>query len=682
MATTYKKTFSPYGGLAIFSLSLCLQSSELFRRRRARRTVSATKATHSVGGRKPPPRRDAPRLGPVGKSNRSGLKTRPHPDPLNLTGLRNGTYRPPEGLAGGNSAVALPSCSNTVRLRRKARLVRRFFSAELGFKGGKTLPPVIQCGQLRSAITDMFGHLTVHAHLSIKTAQKLEKSYCRSCESTLVDREVTKWKEQRFLATSVDPAHLARFESMFRRNVDHAWNLGSVPYIPNGHASLSSTRKDGGTWVPEVFSLDVGVKGVVSSGKLRIVTLFSSSNSRTLYPLHRLLHRKIQRKGWLLKGEPTPEEIARLKGGSWISVDYSAATDSISLDYTRVAVKVLKEKAVGLTRRQCRALDVLYSYRIDGVTAVRGQPMGSLMSFPVLCLMNKTWVDMSLTDLLLEGKMSTKEWSAHRCRINGDDLLLRDVLSAPGYLKDRVAFHSGSAGVAMNEEKTMVHPELAEINSTLFSVGERQKKSNCGALFMEKSEGDVLGFADRSCLTDAWFLRCVKRALPQLSAQADKLLTRLPPRRLQVVLRDAAVRNAIKVKPGVTKTTNMFPVVPLPDGYALSAREHVAVIDRRVKGLQSRQAYAGFKPPAVVTGKATTVTVRSWLKRQRGHKSENLLQILADSWRQRQWSTVKRGLAPVYVAVEHVCDECAAKPLVWRMSCEIRASGVVVRPLP
>jgi hypothetical protein len=141
-----------------------------------------------------------------------------------------------------------------------------------------------------------------------------------------------------------------------------------------------------------------------------------------------------------------------------MSYDYEAATNNIKAEYVRAAVQVLKEKASGLTIDQIRCLDVVGELRFPGSrhAAHRGQPMGSLMSFPLLCLVNKTVVDLAMIDLLEDKKVTFKEWTSHRCLINGDDLILRSPVN-DHRLYDEPHRRWGSAiGLVVNRDKTLV----------------------------------------------------------------------------------------------------------------------------------------------------------------------------------------------------------------------------------
>jgi len=547
----------------------------------------------------------------------------------------------------------------------------RFLNKELRLKRARALPSRIECGYLRSAIRSCFDDLNEVEELSVKTCQKLENSYCQFCESRIGPAE-EKWKKERFLDVEVDGDHLSKFATQLGRNVEQGWNRGKYPYIPNGHACLGVTRREGGTWIPGEFSEDCEVQTVISAGKPRIVTLFSERNNQLLHSLHRSLYGNLKRKGWLLVGSPTREQVSSLNGGAYISVDYRSATDMIKSAYTRAAVEVLIDKGEGLNEDEVRALRVLGRLRIDGKYVTRGQPMGSLMSFPLLCLINKTVVDLAHNDLLIEGKIDFKEWSRHRCLINGDDLLMRD-LSPAGELISRLVRHGTQVGLVVNEEKTMIHAEKGEINSTLFVNGVEQKKINCGALFMGRDVEDVIGFADRSTLSVDGFIYLVRRHKHLLARASIKIHNTLGYRKFNALVRDKEIRRALcSVPTSGTRSTNPFPVVAKPVGYDLTREEEIALIDARVNRLRN-EGYIPGKVTRPVISEKSTVSLRKALKRDSPTPEDLTLQVLVRGWEFKTKEKIKEEDSPVYIALyEHVCDECASLSKISRFVCEIR----------
>nr|WAK77968.1 MAG: RNA-dependent RNA polymerase [Botourmiaviridae sp.] len=491
-------------------------------------------------------------------------------------------------------------CARRKELVRKARAIVKLLRADQRLKAVRPLPQDIVCGSLRSKVRSMYAQeLTVAQELSIKTSMKVEVQPCEYCEGQQ-ENLMDEWKRQRRQPEDVDQQHLEKFTRAFAANVPDGWDEKKerVTFVPNGHATNLFSRREGGNWNTQEFSEVPDIQLVYSSGKPRVVTLYSSFNTEVLKPLHNCLYSLLKRKGWLLVGSPTREKLAHLRdgcaGSNWLSFDYSSATDKIKLAYVRAMIGVLKQKSVGLSDDEVRCLDVLGDLRIDGFTADSGQPMGSLMSFPLLCLVNKTVVDMALTTLMTSGKIRFKEWTGHRCLINGDDLLTQDVSS--GGLVEAIETEGAKVGLVVNKEKTMVSPEYGEINSTVFKNCIEEKKTNVSSLWMEEGVADVLGYASEATKTPRGFRMVVLANVTRLARQKTKTVHRLPGDLIAQVLAVKRIKYAISARPEAEDPvlTNLFPVVPVPDGYDLTREEEAAVLRREVKRAREDESWAGL----------------------------------------------------------------------------------------
>lgn len=453
----------------------------------------------------------------------------------------------------------------------------------------RELPFSISCRNFRDSIRSCFGDLPAVAELSVKTCQKLIDKWCDEC-SFCLDNLREQWEEERLKKVKVSEWHLRSFEEMLRENVPRGWNRTSYPYIPNGSASLTKGRRQGGNWNQEPFSEECRIEQVISAGKPRIVTLYSSHNLSVLTPLHKSLFRDLARGGWLLVGPPTCDDVSNLNGeGPYISNDYIGATDNFKTDYVRVAIEVLISRAEGLEEEQIRCLRAM-PLTISGVEAGSGQPMGSPMSFPLLCLVNKTIVDLAMADLLESGEITFSEWSRHRCLINGDDLLIREP-KEKSHLASRLRYHAQQVGPRVNLEKTMVSSELAEINSTVFDVSGRarlQPKTNVRAFYMSPGEQDVLGFALRSCRHPDVFRRIVRANAHILRRQQGVSLVGLPIWAKAICRRDRKIRKALTEPISFPEdpVRNFFNVEPRPLGYDLTREEETRVIEDRVVAIR------------------------------------------------------------------------------------------------
>lgn len=150
----------------------------------------------------------------------------------------------------------------------------------------------------------------------------------------------------------------------------------------------------------------------------------------------------------------------------WFSVDYSAATDGISWKFTS---RILRYLLDGLARDTLeRALQVLGPHDLYYPTkkgAVfrglqeNGQLMGSILSFPILCLAN-------LGAYLVTTRIEQESWSykerLNHVLVNGDDM----IYAAPPHLWARHIQVAKDIGLNMSVGKAYHHKVYANINST------------------------------------------------------------------------------------------------------------------------------------------------------------------------------------------------------------------------
>nr|WAK77841.1 MAG: RNA-dependent RNA polymerase [Botourmiaviridae sp.] len=546
-------------------------------------------------------------------------------------------------------------CTQQSRLRGKAVTCVELLAVELGLEPVRDLPPRIRCAELRPAVRGCFqDSLPLEAQLSIKTTQKLERSTCRSCEARVLGSVLKKWKEARFQPQKVDDKHLASFRMAMRNNIPTGWNRRKYPFIPNGNASESFKRLEGGNWNEEDFSRTCRVEAILSSGKPRVVTMYSSHNSKVLQPLHNSLYAEIGRYGWLLVGPPTAERISFLNGGGdYLSVDYTSATDNIKQEYVRASVdELIARAAPPLTPEEERCLRVVSELRFDddAPPCPSGQPMGSLMSFPILCLVNKTINDLALTDLLQGGQLSFKEWTSHRLLVNGDDLLTKEPRKDSN-LGERIFYHGGQVGLVSNWEKTLKSDVEAEINSTLFREGVEVKKTNVASFYMKPDTGDVLGYAKEASRTSWGFRKVVRANCKLLARQEHKRYRDLPYELQRICKSDRKIRRALQSYPEMPEgqsNLNLFPVDPLPEGYSLTREEEIELIHKRVEEVRpigirgSRLATGETDGPQLEPPKrkgASTIT-KSWrfvkYEKKPAREEKTILRVLARGWEAKQ----------------------------------------------
>jgi hypothetical protein len=278
------------------------------------------------------------------------------------------------------------------------------------------------------------------------------------------------------------PRGYLRFVAKICREVfPPGWDSGYEKCVslsaPRTSASIRTARSKGGSrreWlgrrrdfitaclglrtfrVPSSFP--VRFENVELDGKSRSVTIGSSAQ-QLLAPLHRCLYDAVSRKDWLLRGEAKTckfSEFVSKPGEVFVSGDYESATDYLPLE---VAVEILKS-----ARRSSREIpDLVWEYAELSLFAeieypdgsrravVRGQLMGNLLSFPLLCLQNYI----------------AFRWVVPRgvpVRVNGDDIVFRATPEVASVWADTVS----SLGLRLSRGKTLFSPSVFSVNSSFF----------------------------------------------------------------------------------------------------------------------------------------------------------------------------------------------------------------------
>jgi hypothetical protein len=142
------------------------------------------------------------------------------------------------------------------------------------------------------------------------------------------------------------------------------------------------------------------------------------------------------------------------------SLDYQSATDLLDPYLSGVCVDAICD-AVGMPD-DLRVLfhKALTGHLIEGVPQVRGQLMGSIVSFLVLCLINMS-VIRAAYELTLNTRVSLEEIPAV---VNGDDGLVR----APARFSDLWDDAARVAGLTPSVGKVYTDSQYVNINSTSF----------------------------------------------------------------------------------------------------------------------------------------------------------------------------------------------------------------------
>jgi hypothetical protein len=209
---------------------------------------------------------------------------------------------------------------------------------------------------------------------------------------------------------------------------------------------------------------------VQSAGKPRPLTKFGSEQF-LLKPLHSTLYGALSRQKWLLRGPPTARALRRagFREGSGILVsgDYKSASDGLSIEVAEAILQEAERNSVfvpkevwSLAKSSLRPtlwttngpeMCAFTEWECHGDVS-RGQMMGALLCFPLLCLQNRLaflWAG-------LGGETP--------CLINGDDILFQTPLQES---VDRWFAVLPSVGLTPEVTKTSVGTSWGTINSTL-----------------------------------------------------------------------------------------------------------------------------------------------------------------------------------------------------------------------
>jgi len=272
---------------------------------------------------------------------------------------------------------------------------------------------------------------------------------------------------------SIVGVHWARRLSEYRDRV----------HVPDQNGCLERTRKEGGTLAHRPqnrFSERSWLlrrAAAKTKGKIRVVTMQSSKVKEVLTPVHECLYDFLSSKRWLVRGEITKKHIRAVVDGrvgneDFISGDYQSATDNIYQQVPFAIAEILADSPF-LTSLEREAL--LESFRPENMKWVssagrvrpirRGSMMGNLMSFPMLCLLNKACYN--ITCALRRKRDGTKR--LENAIVNGDDI---------AFAGDQVFFEDWRAvtshfGLVVNELKTGKSGCWVELNSRSFFVNNR-----------------------------------------------------------------------------------------------------------------------------------------------------------------------------------------------------------------
>jgi len=283
-----------------------------------------------------------------------------------------------------------------------------------------------------------------------------------------------------------DP-HFMRFAiKMVRKLFPQGWDKTYVRHCMTSSLPLTSSseagRRDGGSrgWEAQLrwdrtdfceYVLDSvaprargvsRVGAVLTGGKWRIIATPPRVDN-ALRPLHKAIYSHLSKKPWLLRGDAKPtkfKDFHPVEGEVFVSGDYESATDNLNSVLQRAILGELLSRSSSVPPGiRAHALETYSSVLTcakrgqQGELFVqrRGQLMGQLTSFPLLCLVNYI----------------TFRYSIPRSvpvRINGDDIVFRATPKEFETWERNVA----KGGLTLSKGKTLVHSRGFTLNSTPF----------------------------------------------------------------------------------------------------------------------------------------------------------------------------------------------------------------------
>jgi len=202
------------------------------------------------------------------------------------------------------------------------------------------------------------------------------------------------------------------------------------------------------------------VQAIDTGGKWRIISIPPRVDN-ALRPLHKAMYSHLSRFDWLLRGDAKAarfKDFSPVEGEVFVSGDYESATDNLNADLQKAILSELLERSYSVPQGIREHALSVYSSRLgyDGTNELfvqqRGQLMGQLTSFPLLCLVNYI----------------TFRYSIRRdhvpVRINGDDIVFRATPAEVSRWERNVA----KGGLTLSKGKTLVHSRAFTLNSTPF----------------------------------------------------------------------------------------------------------------------------------------------------------------------------------------------------------------------
>ena len=249
-------------------------------------------------------------------------------------------------------------------------------------------------------------------------------------------------------------------------------------YYPDGERTWTdSIMKESLKFVGGV-RLSATIQAVLEPLKVRVISKGNAVPYYVSQPLQKALHDCMREMPcFRLIGRPLcPTDLIDLfqnrsilgKGQyEWFSIDYSAATDRLSARLSAGIMESLlkchdsriRELWMSvLAPHKCR-YPFPFSETVKQIDQVNGQLMGSILSFPILCLAN---LGLYLANIAEDSRPLREKLAG--VLVNGDDML---YVGKQSLWKNHVEL-GNSVGLVMSPGKAYHHPTYANANSACF----------------------------------------------------------------------------------------------------------------------------------------------------------------------------------------------------------------------
>ncbi|QGY72532.1 RNA dependent RNA polymerase [Plasmopara viticola lesion associated ourmia-like virus 2] len=322
---------------------------------------------------------------------------------------------------------------------------------------------------------------------ALKGTKSLFDEPCFTCDRDLAAAAKEEWARRALGRPQFTrPEVLADIKSRARWYMGKSWwrEKKGVAYVPDQQGCAELERGCGGTlgvarpWdAIKVGPLGSGpTEGDITmcrlgtakaKGKMRVVTMQAARTKRILRPVHTAAYNHLSRQPWLVRGDVNADHFKRVKadqrpGEKFNSGDFEASTDNLNKDAVLAVVEVLCE---ALPERRKKVLlasfeETWVEWNGEKRKVVRGSMMGNLLSFVVLCLLNKICLDQARQKVEDCGPIYRE------ALVNGDDLFF----SGGDEVFDAWLSATREVGFVINLKKTMRSERYGDLNSTTYDM--------------------------------------------------------------------------------------------------------------------------------------------------------------------------------------------------------------------